>query len=210
VDLVRPPGTTRAYAEAKRQCEALCTSFACEHGFEAKIARGFAFLGPYLPLDTHLAAGNFLRDALRGGPVIVQGDGTAVRSYLYGADLTVWLWTILFRGAAGRAWNVGSDAPVSIGDLARAVAEACEPPVTVKLLGQARPDAPADFYVPDISRARRELGLDVLIPLPEAIRRTLRWHHHPQRGAGAVERSGNSHAIGGAWMCASAPPAATR
>jgi nucleoside-diphosphate-sugar epimerase len=175
-----PPGASWAYAEAKRQGEALCVSFARDHGLEVKIARGFAFLGPYLPLEAHLAAGNFLRDALCGGPIRVQGTGTAVRSYLYGADLAVWLWTILFRGAAGRAWNVGSDTAVSIGDLARAVAEACQPPATVTVLGQARPEAPEDCYVPDISRARRELGLEVFIPLPEAIRRTLQWHHYAQ------------------------------
>jgi dTDP-glucose 4,6-dehydratase len=165
-----------AYAAAKREAEALCTAFGHEHGFEAKIARGFAFLGPYLPLDTHLAAGNFIRAALRGGPILVQGSGTAVRSYLYAADLAVWLWTILFRGLPGRAYNVGSDAPVSVSDLAHAVAGACKPPVSVNVLGHAAQGEPVAFYVPEIRRARGELALDVCVPLDESIRRTLRWH----------------------------------
>jgi nucleoside-diphosphate-sugar epimerase len=175
-EVVLPTEPRWAYAAAKREAEALCTAFASAHGFEAKIARGFAFLGPYLPLDAHLAAGNFIRDALRGGPIIVQGSGIAVRSYLYPLDLAVWLWTILFRGLPGRAYNVGSDAPVSVSDLAHGVAGACEPPVPVEVVGRAVPGDPLDFYVPDISRARAELGLNVCIPLEEAIRRTLQWH----------------------------------
>jgi dTDP-glucose 4,6-dehydratase len=165
-----------AYAEAKRLAELLGALYARQHGFEFKLARGYAFLGPYLPLEGHFAAGNFLRDALAGGPVTVQGSGTAVRSYLHGADLAVWLWTILFRGVAGRPYNLGSDVPVSVVDLARAVARACSPELVVRVLGQARPGDVVDYYVPDLSRAHAELGLEVSIPLATAIQRTLAWY----------------------------------
>jgi dTDP-glucose 4,6-dehydratase len=173
---VLPSEARWAYAETKRRAEHLFTQASNPPGLETKIARGFAFIGPYLQLDAHLAAGNFLRDVLRGVPLTLQSSGNAVRSYLHGADLALWLWTILFRGAPGRAFNVGSDVPVAIAELARKVASEGEPPVPVNVLGRSTPGEAVDFYVPDIRRARAELGLDVFIPLDEAIRRTLRWH----------------------------------
>jgi dTDP-glucose 4,6-dehydratase len=164
-----------AYAEGKRAAELYLVLAGRDAGFETKIARGFAFIGPYLPMEGRLAAGNFVRDALRGGPVEVQGGGTAARSYLYGADLAVWLWTILFAGVDGRPYNLGSDAVMTVLELAQAVARECTPPAEVNILGRPGPSEVVDFYVPDISRARQELKLDVFIGFPEAIRRTLDW-----------------------------------
>jgi len=161
-----------AYAEGKRAAEFLCVGYGKQHNIEALIARCFAFVGPFLPLDAHFAVGNFIRDARAGGPIRIAGDGTPFRSYLYAADMVIWLWTILLKGAPARAYNVGSSRDLPIIDIAEAVRSAVDEGVKITIAKQAHPDAAASRYVPATTRAERELALAERIPLQEAIRRT--------------------------------------
>jgi nucleoside-diphosphate-sugar epimerase len=158
------------YGIAKRKAESLCEG----SGVDFVSARCFAFLGPHLPLDAHFAAGNFLRDARRGGPILVRGDGTALRSYLYPADLVIWLLRILMRGQKGRAYNVGSDEVVTTAQLARRIAAAMASGCEVAIQS-VQPQGQQNIYLPNIIRARTELKLEVAIPLEEAISRTLAY-----------------------------------
>jgi nucleoside-diphosphate-sugar epimerase len=164
------------YPAGKIAAEALCGQAARESDGTVTIARGFAFVGPGLKLDAHFAIGNFIRDALAGGPVRVLGDGTPFRSYLYASDLAVWLWTILLRGRSGRAYNVGSGRGLCIRELAETVAAQVSPRPEVVICKEPLPGAPAERYVPSVRRAEEELGLTVRVGLDEAIRRTIAWH----------------------------------
>jgi nucleoside-diphosphate-sugar epimerase len=165
-----------AYAEGKRAAELLCVLAAKQSKLEVKIARCFAFVGPYMKLDAHFAIGNFIRDHLAGHPIQVQGDGTTVRSYMYASDLMVWLWTILFRGGSCRAYNVGSEEAVSIAELANTVAASDSRRTPVDTAQKPVTGAPASRYVPSTARAQKELGLSCRISLKEAIERTVHWN----------------------------------
>lgn len=176
-----PAAPGSGYGLGKMISEELCTERASRDGFECKIARCFAFVGPHLPLDAHFAIGNFIRDARRGGPLQVAGDGTPMRSYLYAADLAVWLWTLLFRALHGRPYNVGSDDDRPIAAHARCVNGLCGIKHPVQVARRPDPAEPVRRYVPSIRRARDELGLRVRIPEEEGIRRTLAWLDRPPR-----------------------------
>ena len=165
-----------AYAEGKRVSELLCATYARDSSIEMKIARCFAFAGPHLPLDAHFAIGNFLRDAMAGRPIVIQGDGTPFRSYLYAADLMIWLWTILSRGQSCRPYNVGSESAIGIADLGRLVAGTVAPGTPIQIIGTPEPGRLAERYVPSTERARSELQLAEYIDLAESIRRTAAWH----------------------------------
>ena len=115
---------------------------------------------------------------MRGGPIRVTGDGTPRRSYLYAADMAIWLWTILIKGAPGRAYNVGSARELSIADAARLVASS----VNAHAIVEREPDGTRspERYVPDTRRAEEELGLRERIDLRESVSRTLAWHRRPE------------------------------
>ena len=173
------PDTTdikSAYAEGKRTGELLCALASKRSHLQTKIARLFAFVGPYLPLDVHFAVGNFIRDGIAGGPIRVKGDGTPYRSYLYAADLAVWLWTILFRGESCVPYNVGSEQALSVGDLAGRVAACFPQPVKVHVVGKPEPGVPAERYVPSVQRAFSSLGLSQTVELEQAVCNTIAWH----------------------------------
>jgi len=169
-----------AYGEGKRLAEMLCAIYQRAHGLDCRLARCFAFVGPYLALDAHYAIGNFLADVLARRPIAVKGDGTPWRSYMYAADLAVWLWTLLLDPRATGTYNVGSGCACTIREMAECVARLGPTPVPVTVARAADPSRPASRYVPDVTRAKRELGLDSWISLEQAVRRTLTFHQQSQ------------------------------
>lgn len=171
-----PMDPRSSYGEAKRTAEMLCAMYHREFGLETTIARCFAFVGPYLPLDAHYAVGNFLRDVRAGGPLRIGGDGTPYRSYLYATDLVVWLLTILVKGKPAWPYNVGSDEALSIRQLADTICSVAGGSREVLIAKAPEPGKDPERYVPSIERATSELGLRVTVPLSEGLRRTLAWH----------------------------------
>ena len=170
--------TASAYGHAKRVSEFMSAMYGRTYGFDATIARLFAFVGPLLPLDGQYAAGNFIRDVLRGGPVRIAGDGTPYRSYLYAADLAIWLWTILLRGRAAYPYNVGSSHDLTIGDLARTIVSLGAPGTRIETAERPLPGAPPLRYVPRTMRAEHDLGLRAFIPIDQAIHQSLTWYRN--------------------------------
>ncbi|MBI4707679.1 MAG: NAD-dependent epimerase/dehydratase family protein [Candidatus Omnitrophica bacterium] len=168
-----PADPDSTWGEGKRAAELLCTLYSRKYGIEAKIARCFSFVGPFLQLDIHYAVGNFIRDGLNGGPIRVNGDGTPYRSYLYASDLAIWLWTILFEGESCRPYNVGSERDMTIGELANAVAQSFQKPIEVTIAKSVDPNNPPDRYVPSTTRAQINLGLKQTVNLREAVERTI-------------------------------------
>jgi nucleoside-diphosphate-sugar epimerase len=171
-DCTNPKNT---YAEAKRAAEMLVGIYRKQFDSRIVTARIFALLGPYLSLDSHFAAGNFILDAMQGRPVVVQGNGQPVRSYLYAADLVTWLLHILVRAPAGRFYNVGSDEGVSIASLAQRTAKLLGNG-EFRVLGSQDSGWNPGRYVPRTDLVVEDLGVRRTVSLDEAILRTASWN----------------------------------
>jgi nucleoside-diphosphate-sugar epimerase len=157
------------YAQGKRMAETLCALYTAHHGLPCVIARCFSILSRHVPLDGPYAAGNFLRDALSDNRdrIEVRGDGTAVRTYLDARDAAEWMFALLRRGEPGHAYNVGSDQPLSIRDLATRIADLLAPDKKIVIERKAV-DSGRSVYVPDVAKAYT-LGLRAKYTLNQII-----------------------------------------
>jgi dTDP-glucose 4,6-dehydratase len=169
-------GSTSSYGLAKIASEWLTLEYASIHGLHAKIARCFTFAGPYLPMDKHFAIGNFIKDACDGDLIRVNGDGKAIRTYLYAADMAVWLWKILLSEKPEVVYNVGGSRQVSIESLAKLVGKLINPNAKVLLRENQVSDTPPERYVPNVSIAKNTLGLLETTSLEDSILKTANWY----------------------------------
>lgn len=164
------------YDMSKRMAEALCITDARAHALHVSIARCFALVGPHLPRDKHFAIGNFIRDALAGDNIQVNGDGTPTRSYLYLADVARYLWTVLANGQSAQAYNIGSPDACTMAELAKRVAKNVNDKARIAIAQSPNKSAPLNYQVPDTAKAAKELGLTPLVSLAQAIERTAAWY----------------------------------
>lgn len=134
------------YADNKRKWELECLNSECN----VVIARLFTFFGERL--DANKAIVQFVRAARAGEPLRIWGDGNTVRSYMYGSEMGKWMWAILLKGQNGEAYDVGSDRPITMLELAQMVASNYTP--KPKIIIENRPET-ATYYMPkDLEKTR--------------------------------------------------------
>lgn len=161
-----PCSPVTEYGIAKKEAEDQFLS----SGTDCVIARCFAFTGPYLRRDIHFAIGNFIRDALAGNTIVIHGDGTPLRSYLYADDLAEWLFACLESGASSGIYNIGSARAVSIAELALTVKKVLNSESSIEIQQKPDPELPPQKYIPSVRKIRSELKVSENFTLEEAIR----------------------------------------
>lgn len=137
------------YGEGKRVSEMLFRAA----GVDQRTARVFSLMGPYQDLSSSFAVPDLIRQAADNGSIHLSGDGRAVRSYCYAADLSAFLFKLLVGQPRYDVYNVGNrDGTVSIDEVAEMIS-AIFGGVEITRTHQPRePSAATRRYVPRLDR----------------------------------------------------------
>lgn len=151
-----------AYAQAKRTAEMMCRIGIEKFEIPIVILRGFAFIGRYLPLDSHFAIGNFLKQAQEEGKITIKSDGKAKRSYMDAEDLAQTILKLLTKETLKHnIYNIGSNQAKTLKEWAEWVAEKQHKTIAIEILGQEQKGYSAgNNYIPNIDRFIEELNIN--------------------------------------------------
>ena len=148
-------GYKESYANFKLKSEKLFQKLA-SIGIKVSIARCYAFVGEFLPLNTNFVIGNFIKNILDRKRISICANYQIYRSYMYSDDLVRWLLRILDNSNTKcPIYNVGSDNKISIHRIASVLAKKYDLDIYSPKIYSKK----IDNYIPNISKAKRELKL---------------------------------------------------
>ena len=169
-----------SYACTKAIDEYLALAHHQKSGLPAVTVRFFNTVGPRQVGDYGMVLPRFVGAALAGQPLRVFGDGAQSRCFCDVRDVVEALPRLLGSDACiGRVFNVGSDAPITIADLARRVIDVLgsSSRVVHEPYAGAYPEGFEDLRQrrPDLTRVRAAIGFAPRIPLEQTIRDIAAW-----------------------------------
>lgn len=154
--------------------EKIIQEFLFKHsGLPVNIARVFTVIGGGV-CQRPLAAGKYIKSCIDNEPIRIMGDGKSIRSYIYMADLIIWLLNILFA-ESGNAYDVGGGKPVNMIELAQKINGRFKNRHKIEILEDMALYDPHLIYLPDCSKAKNMLGLEHYTDLDTALDKTIEW-----------------------------------
>ena len=178
------------YAVAKLAGEGYCRAFTEAYGLETVALRYFNVFGPGQdPLSQYSAViPNFITAALRGNTPTIFGDGEQSRDFTYIDNVVeANVLAMIAPDVAGRVYNVACGDHITLNELVAAIGRAVGRSIEVRHDLQRRGDV--RHSMADISRARKELGYEVLVGFEDGLARTI---DHYAAIEDASERLGSS------------------
>ena len=149
-----------SYGCSKAIDEFLALAYHRSRGLPVVVARFFNIVGPRQVGHYGMVVPRFVQQALQGGPITVYGDGQQVRCFMHVRDLMDAVLALMgTEKAIGQIFNVGSDQPVTIEELARRVQELVNPAAEIVHIpydeAYAKGFEDIRYRVPDVTKLRQ-------------------------------------------------------
>jgi UDP-glucose 4-epimerase len=168
------PKPLSPYGAGKLAGEAYCQAFAASFGMRTVALRFSNVYGPFSENKKN-AVPNFIKESLQGQPLVIYGDGTQTRDFIYVQDVCAAIRLALVTGdAAGEVFQLATGVETRIVDVAKLVQDITGSTAEVRL----EPKRSGEVYRSraDISKIRRVLGFEPEVDLREGLTRTADWY----------------------------------
>jgi GDP-L-fucose synthase len=180
-----PPHHTDKYgAWAKRIGELQAEAYKVEYGWDKiAIVRPANVYGPYDNFDpqTAMVVPSLINRVANGeNPLVVWGDGSAIRDFIFSRDCAEGMLLALEKGASCIPINLGSGTGISIKELVMTLVSCFQNPPEV-VWDTSKPSGQS-IRLMDITRAKELLGFGPCTSLQQGIKETVKWY---------MENSGN-------------------
>ncbi len=171
------------YGASKLTGEAYCLAFRGSFNLPTVALR---FANAYGPLSSHKNSviAKFLKCALDGQPLIIYGDGSQTRDFIYVDDICDAIVLAAEADCAGEIFQIASGVEIPIIDLARLIQELVEGDVLI--VHEERRQGEAYRIRASIDKAGRLLGFSPKVQIQEGVKRTYEWFNTHYQRPGAV------------------------
>ncbi len=159
-----------SYDEGKRFAETLVINYRNIYNLDAKISRIFRIYGPRMKLDDNQMIPDFIRDSLNNKNLIVFGDRGFFSSFCYVSDCIDAVIKMMEINVSGPV-NIGSDVDINITDFAEKIIKMTAS--KSKIIYKDRILFMTPLCLPDIAKARNELGWIPIVTLEKGLEKTI-------------------------------------
>jgi UDP-glucose 4-epimerase len=169
----KPIAPLSPYGAGKAAGEAYCSAFHGSYGLDAVVVR---FSNAYGPRSAHKAnvIPLFIRRLLSGEELVVYGDGTQTRDFVYVSDLAAGL-VLAAEGneVGGETFQLASGIETSVNDLIGLLGEVAGKEPQLRREPPRAGEIMRNYSL--IEKARERLGYSPATELEEGLRRTYEW-----------------------------------
>ncbi len=174
----RPEPTNEGYGWSKRMLEFMGEAYAREYGMDICIARPYNAYGPrdnFDPSSSHVIPA-LIRRVIKDGqnPLIVWGDGTASRSFLYVEDFARGLIEVAEKSPQIQAVNLGAEQEITIADLAEMIIKLSGKKIDMQLDPSKPGGQPRRCC--DTTFAKKLIGFETKVSLETGLKKTIKWY----------------------------------